>query len=75
MRKPYITMRYTVIDASSLWELEESVNSLLPEGYLPLGGVSIENRREEVRYLQAMILQENPVVAEASGSVERTADE
>ena len=50
-------MRKYIIAAKLSWiELEEYVNKLIDEGYLPVGGVNYcDNRKGSAVYMQAMI--------------------
>ena len=67
MKKPYIAVR-----AETINELEDKVNDFIIMGYVPVGGFSSlygEGITDTGFYfVQAMILLENPVVAEASGT-------
>ena len=64
MKKPYIVIR-----SRFLGILEEQINEKMEEGYRPKDCLMMEQFGGETYYLQTMILQENPVVAEASRTI------
>lgn len=48
-------MKYKVVETKSIYELQDMVNSLIKDGYIPLGGVSHSVDTFRDFYCQAMI--------------------
>ena len=52
-------MKYVILDAYEINDLQKKVNSYITEGYKPVGGVATTNHKDGfVEYIQGMLKEE-----------------
>jgi len=52
-------MLYQIVTGTTLAELTDRVEFFIEAGYKPIGGVTIEELRLSIRYMQAMVKEED----------------